>query len=92
MTFSVRYGLIAALSALTVASRPAAQSKAPPPNKELEALQAHFEMVIARRHDQLFKGITTVDVWEHRKQTLRAALAGCSGTTCAGRTRLRLPP
>ena len=32
-----------------------AQSKEPPRNKELETLQAHFELVIGRRHEQLFK-------------------------------------
>ena len=63
----------------------------PPPNKELEALQAHFESAIGRRHDRLFNGITTVPQWEQRKQQTRAALtkmlwhdlrmAGCSAAS-----------
>ena len=51
------------------------RSEAPPPNKELEALQAHFERVINRRHDQLFSSITTVEQWERRRDQARAALA-----------------
>ena len=74
MTFSVRC-VIGALCALGAVSGPAAQSKVAPPNKELEALQAHFEMVIGRRHNQLFNGITTVEQWQQRKQKTRAALA-----------------
>ena len=74
MTFSVRC-VIGALCTLGAASGPAAQSKVAPPNKELEALQAHFEMVIGRRHNQLFGGITTVEQWQQRKQKTRAALA-----------------
>lgn len=74
MTFSVRC-VVAALCTLAAVSRPAAQNKVPPPNKELEALQAHFETVIGRRHDRLFDGITTVEQWEERKQKSRAALA-----------------
>ena len=74
MTFSVRC-VIGTLCTLGAVSGPAAQSKVAPPNKELEALQAHFEMVIGRRHDQLFSGITTVEQWQQRKQKTRAALA-----------------
>ena len=74
MTFSVRC-VVGALCTLGAVSGPAAQNKVTPPNKELEALQAHFEMVIGRRHDLLFNGITTVDQWQQRKQKTRAALA-----------------
>jgi cephalosporin-C deacetylase-like acetyl esterase len=73
MTFSVRC-VVAALCTLSAVSGPAAQNKVPP-NEELEALQAHFETVIGRRHDRLFDGITTVEQWEERKQKSRAALA-----------------
>lgn len=66
---------VAALCLLGAPSGAPAQSKEPPPNKELEALQAHFEKVIGRRHDQLFSSITTVEQWEPRKQQARAALA-----------------
>ena len=67
---------IAAVCVLGGASGPVAQSPSTPaPNKELEALQAHFERVISRRHDQLFNGITTIPQWERQKQTTRAALA-----------------
>jgi cephalosporin-C deacetylase-like acetyl esterase len=74
MTFSVRC-VVAALCTLAAVSGPAAQNNVPPPNKELEALQAHFETVIGRRHDRLFDGITTVEQWEERKQKSSAALA-----------------
>ena len=66
---------ILALCTLSAMAGPRAQSKEPPPNKELEALQAHFQTAITRRHDQLFKGITTVAAWEREKQQLRAALS-----------------
>jgi cephalosporin-C deacetylase-like acetyl esterase len=46
----------------------------PAPNKELEALQAHFERVVTRRASELFQGITTVPQWESRKKQRRAAL------------------
>ena len=74
MTVSLRW-VAAALCVLTAAPGPAAQNKVPPPNKELEALQAHFESAIGRRHEQLFKDITTVAQWEDRRQKSRAALA-----------------
>src|SRR5215207_8828348 len=66
-------GALACLST-THASRALAQSAGPPANKELEALQAHFRTTISRRHDELFKGITTVAAWEREKQRLRSAL------------------
>jgi len=63
-------------SVIAVSSRPAAQNPpGPTPNKELEALHAHFEHVISRRHQQLFEGIATVGEWERRKQATRDALA-----------------
>jgi len=62
--------LLAASSPFT-AQTPA---RAPAPNRELEALQAHFERVVGRRSEQLFSGITTVEQWEQRKQKTRAAL------------------
>ena len=73
MTAAVRR-LTIALCTLAAATGPHAQSTSPAPNKELEALQAHFETVVGRRHDQLFKGITTVAAWEQEKQRLRTAL------------------
>lgn len=73
MTPSVR-ATIAAICALTGVSWTSAQSPAPRPNQELESLQAHFETVIRRRHDQLFKDITAVQQWEPRQQQTRAAL------------------
>ena len=72
MTLSVR-GAVAAVIALTTVSWTDAQTP-PRPNPELESLQAHFELVIKRRHEQLFGGITTVQQWEQRKQQTRAAL------------------
>jgi cephalosporin-C deacetylase-like acetyl esterase len=46
----------------------------PAPTPEFNALQAHFEKVVSRRHDQLFNGITTVAQWEQRKVQTRQAL------------------
>ena len=66
--------VVAALCLLNAPSGATAQNS-PPPNKELEALQAHFERVINRRHDQLFSKIATVDQWERRRDQSRAALA-----------------
>ena len=71
MTPSVRGAIAAIFTAVTWTS---VQSPPPRPNQGLESLQAHFESVITRRHDQLFKGITTVQQWEQRKQQTRAAL------------------
>jgi cephalosporin-C deacetylase-like acetyl esterase len=51
-----------------------AQSKEPPKNEELEALQAHFEKVIGVRHDRVFSSITTIEQWERRSQQIRGAL------------------
>ena len=73
MTAAVRR-LTIALCTLAAATGPHAQSTSPAPNKELEALQVHFETAVVRRHDQLFKGITTVAAWEQEKQRLRTAL------------------
>ncbi|HUQ90299.1 MAG TPA: acetylxylan esterase [Bryobacteraceae bacterium] len=52
-----------------------AQPRTAVPNKEFEALQAHFETVVGRRSDALFQGITTVRQWEQRKKAARAELA-----------------
>jgi hypothetical protein len=73
MILSAR-GAVATLCASMAVSWTAAQSPAPRPNQELESLQAHFEIVIRRRHDQLFTGIATLQQWEQRKQQTRAAL------------------
>jgi hypothetical protein len=63
-------------AALLLAPTPiAAQARTPPPNQELEALQAHFERVVTARFDQLFRGISTLDQWDQRKRETRAALA-----------------
>ena len=75
MTFPVRSCVAAALGVAALVSHPSAQNKVPPPNRELETLHAHFETVVARRHDQLFKEIATAGDWEPRKQALRASLA-----------------
>jgi cephalosporin-C deacetylase-like acetyl esterase len=44
------------------------------PNRELEALQRHFEQTIQARFDNLFTGINTVKDWEERKKKTRMAL------------------
>ncbi len=75
MTLALRWGAAVALCVLTGAPRPAAQNQAPPAARELEALQAHFESAIGRRHEQLFRDVTTVAQWEARRQQSRAALA-----------------
>ena len=51
--------VILALCTMAALAGPRAQSTEPAPNKELEALQAHFQTTIGRRHDQLFTGIST---------------------------------
>lgn len=74
---AVLRSLLVAACALGAPSGPRAQAPAggPKPNQELEALQAHFERVVAGRHAQLFSGIATVRQWEERRQATRAALA-----------------
>jgi cephalosporin-C deacetylase-like acetyl esterase len=67
--------VVAALYLLNAPSGGTAQNPEAPQNKEFEALQAHFERVIDRRHDQLFSSITTVEQWERRREQARAALA-----------------
>ena len=62
--------LIAGITALLAM----AQTRPPAPNKELEALQAHFERVIGQRHNRLFSGVTSVEQWERRKRQTRTAL------------------
>ena len=60
---------------LAVSLLPAqAPPKPPPQPAEMQALQAHFDRVIAARHAALFRGITTVPQWEQRKRTVRAEL------------------
>ena len=53
-----------------------AQTPARPPAQpaEYQALQAHFDRVIAARHAALFKGISSVPQWEQRKRTVRGQL------------------
>ena len=91
MTAAVRR-LTIALCTLAAATGPHAQSTSPAPNKELEALQAHFETAVGRRHDQLFKGITTVAAWEQEKQRLRTALTRMLWHDCHGRPLRRASP
>jgi cephalosporin-C deacetylase-like acetyl esterase len=43
-------------------------------NAEFEALQAHFERVVGKRFDELFRGIDSVEQWEQRKKHARAEL------------------
>jgi cephalosporin-C deacetylase-like acetyl esterase len=43
-------------------------------NREFEALQAHFEKTVNRRHEQLFSGIASLTEWERRKARIRASL------------------
>lgn len=52
----------------------AAHAQTPPQNREFEALQAHFERVIARRHDRLFAGVSTAGQWQQRRQITRDRL------------------
>ena len=67
--------VILALCTMAALAEPRAQSKEPAPNKELEALQAHFLTTIGRRDDQLFNGISSVADWERERQRLRTALS-----------------
>ena len=64
---------------LSVALVLPASAQAPAPsqarqNAEFEALQAHFEQVVARRHDQLFHGLTNPSQWPARRDEIRASL------------------
>ena len=63
--------LVAALIASQVYSQTARPTTGPP---EYEALQAHFDSVVAERHQQLFSEIKTVPQWEQRKSKARAEL------------------
>jgi len=49
-------------------------ARAPVQNAEFEALQTYFELVVGRRSDNLFAGITTVPQWEKRKGAARAEI------------------
>ena len=73
MTGPARCVLLAFFTMAALAG-PRAQSKEPAPNKELEALQAHFQITIGRRHAQLFNGISSVADWQRERQRLRTAL------------------
>jgi len=61
---------------LLLAAAAAAQQRpvVPPQNAEFEALQAHFERRVARRHEQAFEGIRTTAQWEVRRKQTRANL------------------
>lgn len=66
------------LSVVLVLPAPA-QAQTPAPaqarqNPEFEALQAHFERVVARRHDQLFHGLANPSQWPARRDEIRASL------------------
>jgi cephalosporin-C deacetylase-like acetyl esterase len=74
MTFFVRCAA-AALCLFASSALPAAQDKTPQANKELEALHAHFVSVVASRHRELFRDVTSVDQWERRRQRTRDALS-----------------
>ncbi len=68
--------LLTAGIAVVWAASLAAQQRppVPPQNAEYEALQAHFERRISRRHEHLFDGVGNVAVWETRRQRTRAQL------------------
>lgn len=51
------------------------QAAAPPQNAEFNALQAHFDRVIAKRHAELFRGLSSVSHWEEQKRQLRRELS-----------------
>lgn len=52
----------------------AQQNPRAPGNVEFEAVHAHFERIAAKRHGELFSGITSVEQWEKRKAETRRAL------------------
>lgn len=43
-------------------------------NAEFEAVQSHFEGVVARRHAGLLAGVTTAEAWEPRRRELQGNL------------------
>lgn len=61
----------AGLLALTLFAQ---QNARTPGNADFEAVHAHFERTIAKRHDGLFRGITSVGQWEKRKAETRRVL------------------
>jgi cephalosporin-C deacetylase-like acetyl esterase len=65
------------LAALAVIARTAAQAPAKPPAEPagFQALQAHFDRVIAARHSNAFQGISTIAQWEQRKARMRRQLS-----------------
>jgi cephalosporin-C deacetylase-like acetyl esterase len=65
--------LLSVALALLAPAQPPAPSQARQ-NAEFEALQAHFERVVARRHDQLFHGLTNPGQWPARRDEIRASL------------------
>ena len=63
------------VGALGLALRVFAQPSPPPlDTAEMKALQAHFERVIATRHEAAFKPFTSPAQWEPRKVQLRRDL------------------
>ena len=73
MTAAGRCVLLGLCTMATLAE-PRGQTREPAPNKELEALQAHFQATIGRRHAQLFNSVSSVADWERERQRLRTAL------------------
>jgi cephalosporin-C deacetylase-like acetyl esterase len=57
--------------AVLIAQRPA---QPPPQPAEFQALQAHFDRVIAARHANAFQGISSTQQWEQRKLRIRRDL------------------
>ena len=57
------------LAVSLIRGQPAPRPPATP--AEFQALQAHFDRVIAARHDAVFRGISSVPQWEERKRRIR---------------------
>src|SRR5215210_2428650 len=67
-TFILAPLLLVTVSLLSGQTRPAQ-------NAEFQALQAHFDRVVNARHENLFRGLTTVPQWEERRRRVRIELS-----------------
>src|SRR5688572_23045235 len=66
--------LLALMTLPVVAVLDAQRPAQPPQPAEFQALQAHFDRVIAARHANAFRGISSTQQWEERKPRIRREL------------------
>jgi cephalosporin-C deacetylase-like acetyl esterase len=66
--------LAVAAFALMAAPAQTQRREQAPQNAEFEAVQTHFERVIAKRHEQAFAGIHNLEQWKARRKELQDRL------------------